>query len=248
MFRPLRAVVSGAEKLTPAVTEQFYGKFGFNILEGYGSAEAVPIISLSLLDVLLPETWHVQQGYRDGSVGMSLPGTHVMIVDPQTFAPLSIGKEGMIIASGPQIIKGYVNAPEKTKQKLIDKDGGIWFVTGDKGYIDEDGYIFIVDRTARIITIGDETISLSEVEDAVYPLLAKGAECVAVNLPDEQGGEEIVLLIANDSRSSEEIKDEILKADITISMIPAKVVVVGAIPKLNNGKIDFATSKRMAES
>ncbi|BBI48936.1 hypothetical protein HORIV_13570 [Vreelandella olivaria] len=82
----------------------------------------------------------VQRGSKVGTVGMPLPGTSFKIVDPESFEELPTGEAGMILISGPQIMQGYLNDPDRTAKALHESDGHRWYITGDKGFIDEDGF------------------------------------------------------------------------------------------------------------
>lgn len=247
MLKSLRLVISGAEKLSKTVAEQFYFKFGVSILEGYGATETSPIISVNLPDILIPDYWYIQQGYKEGSVGMPIPGTLVSIADPETFAELPVNSEGMILVAGPQVMKGYLLDTEKTEKVLIHKGGQTWYVTGDKGFIDEDGYITIVDRYSRFAKIGGEMLSLLAVENAVRPAFSAEAELMAVNLPDPKKGERIIVLVAHETKPLDEIQASLKPLQISPIMLPSKIVFVNEIPKLGSGKMDIARARKMAD-
>lgn len=143
MLESLRLVVSGAEKLDENVREQFKLKFNKNIFEGYGATETTPVTSVNLPDQLSMQDWKVQRGNKLGSVGMPLPGSSFKIVDPDTFEELAIGESGMILLGGCQVMKGYLNNAEKTAQVIRLINGVRWYVTGDKGHLDGDGFLYI---------------------------------------------------------------------------------------------------------
>ena len=119
MLKSLRLVIAGAEKLNPDIREAFRIKFGKNILEGYGATETSPVASVNVPDELDTTYWKVQLGNTPGSVGMPLPGTSFRIVDPATLEELATSEDGLILISGPQLMKGYLNAPEKTADAII---------------------------------------------------------------------------------------------------------------------------------
>ncbi|WP_308873960.1 AMP-binding protein [Thiothrix subterranea] len=141
MFQSLRYVVAGAEKLAPEVRRLFLDKFGKKLLEGYGATETSPVASVNLPDQLDTRYWKVQAANREGTVGLPLPGTSFRIVDPNTLETLPTGADGLILIGGPQVMKGYLNAPEKTAQAIAELDGQRWYKTGDKGHVDEDGFL-----------------------------------------------------------------------------------------------------------
>ena len=144
MFQSLRYIVAGAEKLAPEVRRLFLDRFGKKLLEGYGATETSPVASVNLPDQLDTRYWRVQVANREGTVGLPLPGTSFRIVDPDSLATLPVGTDGLILISGPQVMQGYLHNPEKTAQAIVELDGQRWYKTGDKGHLDEDGFLSIV--------------------------------------------------------------------------------------------------------
>ncbi len=246
MLQSLRVVVAGAERLNPDVREAFALKFNKPIYEGYGATETTPVASVNLPDSLDTESWKIQSGSRPGTVGLPLPGTSFRVVDPVTLEALPPGEDGLILIGGVQVMKGYLNAPEKTADAVVKLDGTRWYKTGDKGHVDEDGFLTIVDRYSRFAKLGGEMISLGAVEEQVRRVLATpDLELVAVNLPDERKGERIVLLVAAEI-DVEGLRKALLAAGANPLTIPAEVLRVEAIPKLGSGKTDFGGAKRLA--
>jgi len=146
MLESLRFVISGAEKLNPDVRLAFKSKFNKVILEGYGTPETPSVVSLNLPDSLDLNCWKAQLGGKVGSVGMPLPGTSFKIVDPESWQERPTGKAGMILIGGSQVMQGYLGDTQKTEEviKVIDKER--WYITGEKGYLDSDGYLIIIGR------------------------------------------------------------------------------------------------------
>ena len=143
MFKSLRLVVSGMEPLNTAVQTAFKLKFSKDIYEGYGTTETAPVASVNLPDILDTSYWQVQLGSKQGTVGMPLPGVSFKIADPETFEELPTGETGMILIGGPQVMQGYLNDPAKTAQAIHEAEGIRWFVSGDMGALDEDGFLQI---------------------------------------------------------------------------------------------------------
>jgi acyl-[acyl-carrier-protein]-phospholipid O-acyltransferase/long-chain-fatty-acid--[acyl-carrier-protein] ligase len=246
MLAPLRLVVAGAERLAPEVREAFGLKFQKPLYEGYGATETTPVASVNVPDTLDTDDWKIQTASRPGTVGMPLPGTSFRIVDPDTLAALPPGVDGLILIGGVQVMKGYLNDPEKTAAVIVELDGKRWYRTGDKGHLDADGFLTIVDRYSRFAKIGGEMISLTVVEDQVRRVVAQPElELAAVNLPDAQKGERILLLVAADI-DGDELRRALLAAGAGPLSIPAEVRQVVAIPKLGSGKTDFGAVKRLA--
>ncbi|OQX06925.1 MAG: acyl-[ACP]--phospholipid O-acyltransferase, partial [Thiothrix lacustris] len=248
MFQSLRYVVAGAEKLAPEVRRLFLDRFGKKLLEGYGATETSPVASVNLPDQLDTRYWKVQAANKEGTVGLPLPGTSFRIVDPNTLETLPTGADGLILIGGPQVMKGYLNAPEKTAQAIAELDGQRWYKTGDKGHVDEDGFLTIVDRYSRFAKLGGEMVSLTAVEQQVRHILGDNElELVAVNLPDDKKGEKIVLLMAG-AYDEAAVKRKLLEGGMNSLAIPSTIRSLAEIPKLGSGKTDFGSARKVAEN
>ena len=250
MFESLRLVVAGAEKLREDVRVEFKKRFGKEIFEGYGATETSPVASCNLPDKIAPD-YSVQIGHKIGTVGMPIPGTKIKIVDPQTFEELETNEEGMILISGIQVMRGYLKNEEKTKQVLKNIKGSTYYITGDKGKIDEDGFVTIVDRYSRFAKLGGEMISLGVVEEKISRLLELKEDSlvdfIVTSIEDEKKGEKIVLLISHvENEYILELKEKIFKNFENKLMIPSEIKIVQDIPKLGSGKKDFNASKILA--
>ena len=246
MLQSLRILVAGAERLSPDVRDAFAVKFHKAIYEGYGATETTPVASVNVPDALDTDSWKTQLGARPGTVGMPLPGTSFRIVDPVSLASLPPGEDGLILIGGVQVMKGYLGDPQKTADAVVELDGTRWYKTGDKGHLDADGFLTIVDRYSRFAKLGGEMISLTVVEEQVRLALGQPElELAAVNLPDERKGERILLLVAADV-DAESLRRNLLAAGVNPLSIPAEILRVEAIPKLGSGKTDFAGVKRLA--
>ena len=246
MFKDLRIVIAGAEKLPGEIRKAFKEKFGHEIYEGYGATETTPVASVNIPDVLLLDTWKPQIGNKPGTVGLPVPGSSFKIVDPERFEELPTGTEGMVLIGGTQIMKGYLGDPEKTASVIKEMDGIRWYVTGDKGRLDEDGFLTIVDRYSRFAKIGGEMVSLGLVEQEISKIISEEEKIAVTAIPDEKKGEAIVLLF-----EGERELDEVMHAIGTLGMnplfIPSKAYKVDEIPVLGTGKADFKGSKALAQ-
>ncbi len=259
MLESLRIVVAGAEKLNDEVRHSFQQKFNKQLLEGYGATETTPVASVNLPDVLDTSYWKVQTGGRLGTVGMPLPGTSFKIIDPTTEEELPTGEAGMILIGGSQVMQGYLKNPEKTAEVIREIDGQRWYVTGDKGSIDPDGFLTIIDRYSRFAKIGGEMVSLSVVEQQIQQALSTLAitnlsasaeediELVATTIPDNKKGEAIIVLCTTDLDSSE-LREALLAEGCNPLAIPSRYCQVDSIPKLGSGKTDFNQAKSLALS
>ncbi len=250
-FESLRIVITGAERLSDDVRQAFQQKFDKTILEGYGATETAPIASVNLPDILLSYNGDVQIGNKIGTVGLSLPGTRIKIVDPDTLAAVPTGEAGLVLISGPQVMQGYLKDPEKTAQVIVKQDKKIWYLSGDKGKLDIDGFLTIVDRYSRFAKICGEMISLTAVETAINRLINNPEiECIAVAIPDTSKGEKIVLLLAGEAAADYPnlLKNKILKSDIPPLMQPKSCHLLESLPKLGTGKMDLTAAKKWALS
>jgi acyl-[acyl-carrier-protein]-phospholipid O-acyltransferase/long-chain-fatty-acid--[acyl-carrier-protein] ligase len=244
MFNSLNLIFSGAEKLNKNIADEFKTKFGKDVYEGYGATECSPLISANIPDALDTSYWNTQVGHKFGTIGMPLPGCAVKIIDPLTCEELPLNEDGLIVASGPNIMKGYLNNPTKTDEVMVTINDKRWYKTGDKGHIDEDGFITIVDRYSRFAKLGGEMVSLTAVENKIYQFLgdSEDIKLVCVNIPDEKKGEKIVLVIDKDII---DLKQDLLSFGINPLWLPSIIKVVDNVPILGTGKIDFKGAKQM---
>jgi acyl-[acyl-carrier-protein]-phospholipid O-acyltransferase / long-chain-fatty-acid--[acyl-carrier-protein] ligase len=143
-------------------------------------------------------------------------------------------------------MKGYLDDPERTDAAVVALDGTRWYKTGDKGHLDQDGFLTIVDRYSRFAKLGGEMVSLTAVEDQVRRALGRPEmEIAAVNVPDEKKGERIVLLVAEDL-DADALRRALLHSGVNPLSVPSEVMRVEAIPTLGSGKTDFSGVKRLA--
>lgn len=245
MLDSLRVVVAGAEKLSPEVREGFKLKFNKDIYEGYGATETSPVASVNIPDRINPADGEVQVGNKQGTVGLPLPGGAFRVVDPETMQELPVGEDGLILFSGVQLMSGYLNDEEKTVASLVMLDNKRWYKTGDKGHLDKDGYLTIVDRYSRFAKVGGEMISLGAVEAAIQANLSADIEILASAIPDGKKGEKIVLLYTPDI-SEKDISEAILQTSLSPLMRPSNMIEVETIPKLGSGKTDLSKAKTIA--
>lgn len=245
MFESIRFVIGGAEKVSNDVRTAFREKFGLTIHEAYGATEATPGISTNIPDVLNSRYWELQVGHKIGTVGLPFPGSLCRIVDPDSFEELPQGIEGMIIVGGTQIMKGYLKDKEKTDEVIKEIDGIRWYVTGDKGRLDEDGFLTIVDRYSRFAKIAGEMVSLGSVEEEIRLLLPEGVDIIATHVPDAKKGEKVVLLY-NGEIDEAKLKDIVKSSGLNPLMQPSLYYHLDNMPRLGSGKADLKKAKVVA--
>ncbi len=244
-FKSLRIVIVGAEKLKPQVLQAFVEKFNIEPMEGYGCTELSPIVSINLPDVKDGSAQITQIMHKPGKIGLPLPGIAVKAIDQNTGRSLDVDQNGLLIVKGPNVMKGYLNNDQKTKEVI--KDG--WYITGDMANIDEDGFITITDRLSRFSKIAGEMVPHIKIEEKIHTILNVTEQvCVVASVEDAKKGEKLVVLCLRDI-DVPSLVDELKQSDLPNLWIPdaAAFHKIDAIPFLGTGKLDLGTVKRMAQ-
>jgi acyl-[acyl-carrier-protein]-phospholipid O-acyltransferase/long-chain-fatty-acid--[acyl-carrier-protein] ligase len=244
-FATMEVVITGAEKLPPDLAEAFEKKFGVRPVEGYGTTELSPVVSVNVPPSRMTST--ARKGSREGTVGQPLPGVAAKVVDLETGEDLGVGKSGMLWIKGPNVMKGYLGQPDLSAQVI--RDG--WYETGDVAEIDPDGYIKITGRQSRFAKIGGEMVPLIQVEDEIVKVLNLDEENVPVvvtSVPDAKKGERLVVLHTGLADEPEEICRKLAAAGISPICIPSpdSFRQVKEIPLLGSGKVSLKRVKEMA--
>jgi len=252
MFDSLRVVISGAERLKEDVRLGFYAKFGKPIYEGYGATETTPVACVNVPDHLDVNHWDVHNGQKEGTVGMALPGTTVRVVDPDTMEALDVGQDGLILIGGHQIMQGYLGQPQKSDDVIAEIDNIRWYKTGDKGHVDKDGFVTIVDRYSRFAKIAGEMVSLGAVEGKLHTLIASfndnvEFDVVTAAVPDDKKGEAVVALVSGEI-DLDDLKAQLSRSDIAPLMRPSALYSVGKIPLLGSGKVNLSQLNDVAKA
>jgi long-chain acyl-CoA synthetase len=219
----LEDVICGGAPLAVEVARTFQEKYGCRMRELYGQTESTGIGSAN----------HYSLPYRPGSAGKAYQNTKLAIFDDDD-RPLPPGERGEIVLQGPTIMKGYYNRPEETAEVL--KNG--WLHTGDLGYLDEDGYLYIADRKKDMIIRGGENIFPAELEEILYTHQGV-AEAAIVGVPDSVYGEKIIAYVVAKPKanlSEHEIIDH-FKDKTSSFKAPEKVFFIDTLPKSLVGKI-----------
>jgi acyl-[acyl-carrier-protein]-phospholipid O-acyltransferase/long-chain-fatty-acid--[acyl-carrier-protein] ligase len=238
-FKGLRLVIAGAEKLRDSVADEFEETFGVRPYEGYGATELSPVASAGTPDA------GAQKGSKPGSVGRALPGTAVKAVDLATGKPVADGEVGMLMVKGPHVMKGYLGQPEKTAEVL--KDG--WYITGDLGTIDRDGFISITGRLSRFSKLAGEMVSHTAVEEKLQQAAGLAdMTFIVTGVKDEKRGEKLVVLYANWDGDIEALLGKMRAAGVPNLWLPAKssFYKVEQIPLLGTGKLDLKAVNELA--
>lgn len=251
-FRSLRFVITGAERLRETIAKEFETKFGKIPLEGYGCTELSPVATVNVPNVSMGEINQV--GHKPGKIGHPIPGVSVKIVDPESFAPLPQGEQGLLLVKGPNVMEGYLGEPAKTREAI--RDG--WYVTGDLAMVDNDGFVQIMDRLSRFSKIGGEMVPHVMLEEKLQQLIGRSEPLFAVtSVPDEKRGEQLVVLFVNpgtlagETDSSIDLNDvykRLQDAGLPKLWIPARenFFPIEAIPYLGTGKLDLSKIRDVA--
>jgi long-chain acyl-CoA synthetase len=234
----LRLCMSGGAAMPAELMRAFEEKFGCIILEGYGLSETSPVASFN----------HPDRERKPCSIGTPIDGVEMKIVDDDG-GDVPQGEVGEIVIRGHNIMKGYWNRPEATREAISD-DG--WFRSGDMGRVDEDGYFFIVDRKKELIIRGGYNVYPREVEEVLYehPCVQEAA---VVGVPDDALGEEVgaaVVLKQGADVDAEELKAYV-KEQLAAYKYPRKLWFLDELPKGPTGKIlkrEIAVPEKVASA
>ena len=242
-FGSLRIVMAGAEKLPDRISIAFEDQFGIRPLEGYGCTECSPVVAVNTLDFRAAQFRQV--GAKRGTIGHPLPGIAIRIVDPETGDLRSVGESGLLLVRGPNIMRGYLNRPEKTAEVL--KDG--WYNTGDIATVDEDGFLRITDRLSRFSKIGGEMVPHIKVEEKLQEIAQASEQVFAVTaIPDEKKGERLIVLTTLSEENLAATLEGFAKADLPALWKPRAdhFVRIEALPYLGTGKLDLRRLRELA--
>ncbi|MBN2123442.1 MAG: AMP-binding protein [Deltaproteobacteria bacterium] len=220
---PVRYCFSAGASMAADLVRQWKERTGLAVYEGYGMTEAAPTV-----------TYNHRHRHVIGSVGTEVPGMEIQIRDPFG-GLLQQGREGEICIRGPNIMKGYLDNPEATREVFW--EGG-WFRTGDIGLFDDQGYLYIVDRLKDMIITGGENVYSREVEEALYTL-REVQECAVIGLPDPEWGERVTaVIIPSPGQSLDREKiNAYLKSRLSPFKVPKEYVTVTDFPRSPAGKI-----------
>jgi acyl-[acyl-carrier-protein]-phospholipid O-acyltransferase/long-chain-fatty-acid--[acyl-carrier-protein] ligase len=242
-FAHLRHAIVGAEKLREPLARAFREKYGTILLEGYGCTEMSPVVAVNRPDVDIDG--QLQVGTKPGTVGHPLPGVAAKVVDRETGEGPLVGREGLLLVKGPNMMLGYLNQPERTAEVI--RDG--WYVTGDIASIDDDGFVSITDRLSRFSKIGGEMVPHLKIEEAINDIL--GDSCSAVTaVPDESKGERLVAFYVKQDVAPESLWERLSQTDLPKLWIPKRdsLVPVDSIPTLGTGKTDLRQLRELAQA
>ncbi|MEM1658273.1 MAG: long-chain fatty acid--CoA ligase [Candidatus Jordarchaeales archaeon] len=223
-------VNNGATSIPVEVVKKWDEVVGVPIVEGYGLSEASPVTHTT--SPLLKR--------KIGSIGTPIPSTLAGIIDPETLEWLPPGKEGELVVSGPQVMKGYWNRPEETEKVFFEAGGYKWLRTGDIAKMDEDGYFWIIDRVKDIIKYKGHSVYPREVEEILYQHPAI-LEAAVVGVPDPEAGENIKAYVVLKPEYKGKVTEQELinwcKERLAAYKYPRMIEFIDQMPKSAAGKI-----------
>jgi len=221
----IKACLSGSAPLPVEVQEQFERVTGGKLVEGYGLSETSPVTHANFI-------W--DEPRVKGSVGVPWPDTEAAILSLETGEPLEPNEIGEIGIKGPQVMKGYWNRPEDTENTF--KNG--WLLTGDLGYMDEQGFFYVVERKKDTIIAGGFNIYPREIEEVLYEHEAV-QEVIVVGIPDPYRGETVkayVVLKSGHTVTEQEL-NEFARKHLAAYKVPRLYEFREELPKTTIGKI-----------
>jgi acyl-[acyl-carrier-protein]-phospholipid O-acyltransferase/long-chain-fatty-acid--[acyl-carrier-protein] ligase len=167
----------------------------------------------------------------------------VKVVDQDTGEGPIVDRPGMILVKGPNLMAGYLNRPEKTAEVI--KDG--WYVTGDIGTMDEDGFVYITDRLSRFSKMGGEMVPHIKIEEAINQILGESA-CAVTAVPDATRGERLVAFYTRADVSADTLWEQLCKTELPRLWLPKRehLLTLPEIPTLGTGKVDLRRLKQLA--
>jgi acyl-CoA synthetase (AMP-forming)/AMP-acid ligase II len=220
----IKAITCGAAPLTQEIQVACSKRLGCLVVQAYGMTET------SVSTHWTPDD---PSQVRPGSVGRPIPNVETRIVDPATGAELGPDQVGEIVLRGPNIMRGYLNRPDETARAL-DAEG--WLRTGDLGYVDQDGYLFLVDRIKDLIKYKGYQIAPAELEEVLlsHPAIADAA---VIPIPDREAGEIPKAFVTLRAPLTPEEVMAFVDGRVAPYKRVRKVEVIDSIPKLPSGKL-----------
>jgi acyl-[acyl-carrier-protein]-phospholipid O-acyltransferase / long-chain-fatty-acid--[acyl-carrier-protein] ligase len=245
-FGSLQFAITGAEKLPERIAVAFEEHFGIRPLEGYGTTECGPAVSVNMMN-FRAAGFH-QIGGKRGKIGRPLLGMKARIADaenPWSERIVPLGEPGMLLVRGPNIMQGYLGQPEKTAEVL--RDG--WYCTGDMALLDEDGFLQITGRLSRFSKIGGEMVPHLKIEEKLHELIGAAEQTfVVAGVPDEKKGERLVVLHKLAENDLPACLEKFAASDLPNIWKPKADDFhrVENFPQLGTGKLDLRAVKEMA--
>lgn len=231
-------LMGGGAAMPEAISRKLKDEFGISYNEAYGLTETAAFILGN----------PIERGKRQ-CLGIASFGVDARVVDPATLENLPEGETGEIILQGPQVMLEYWNNPEANAKTFLERDGKRFLRTGDLGYVDEEGYFFMVDRLKRMINASGFKVWPAEVESIMYGHPDIQEACV-IGVPDERRGETAKALVVLKTSASSAITEEDIigwcKQNMAAYKVPTTVELLEGLPKSATGKIMWLQLQKQA--
>ena len=246
-FAKLDVVVVGAEKMPIALASEFEQRFGVRPVEGYGTTELSPLVSVNI-----PSSRSQTQpgdGLREGTVGRAIENVEARTVSLDDDRPLPPGQVGLLEIRGPNVMLGYYQQPELTRAVMHDE----WYRTGDMAIVHPDGFIEITGRLNRFSKIGGEMVPHIQIEESIAQILGPNEEgslrAAVTAVPDEKRGERLIVVHTPLPISKRDLLKQLSDAGLPNLYLPSEdsFLEVNAIPELGSGKLDLRGLKDLAQ-
>lgn len=223
----LRSVFGGGSAMPESVAIKLKEICGVTFNEGYGMTETI-----------CPTTANPPQAPRTNCVGLSVFNTHIRVVDPDTLQEVAEGENGEILISGPQVMQGYWRQPDANAESFVEMDGMRYLRSGDLGYIDKDGYVYIVDRIKRMINASGFKVWPTQVEAVMHRHPAVAEVCI-IGTKDPKRGETVKALIVpkSDVTANAEEIELWSREHLATYKVPRIIEFVESLPKSGSGKV-----------
>ena len=231
---PLRLCISGAAPLPVEVLKEFNARFPIPLIEGYGLSEASPVVTMN----------PIEGPWKAGSIGKPIPDVEVTIQN-ESGDILPAREVGELCVKGGNVMMGYLNQPEETRKVMR----GDWLLTGDVGYKDDDGYIYITDRKKDMLLVNGINVYPREVEEVIYQFPGV-KEAAVVSRPDPRKGEQPVAFVSPNDGTTIEPKAlvQFLRGKLADYKVPRNITVIPALPRNATGKVLKTTLREMARA
>ncbi len=220
---PLRLCISGGAPLPAETLKEFMARFSIPLLEGYGLSEASPVVSFT----------PIRGPWKAGSIGVPITNVE-MTIQNDDGAILPPGQIGELCVRGVNVMQGYWNLPAQTADALR----GGWLLTGDIGYVDEDGYFYITDRKKDMLLVNGINVYPREVEEVFYQFQGV-KEAAVIGIPDPRKGEQPLAFIAGEDgiQLDEKTLHAFVRERLADYKVPRRIVFMPALPRNATGKV-----------
>jgi acyl-[acyl-carrier-protein]-phospholipid O-acyltransferase / long-chain-fatty-acid--[acyl-carrier-protein] ligase len=252
-FDSLRYAIVGVDKLSKHITAAFHSAFGLMPFESYGATELSPIVSLGMpayaLELVVPDGAVAENSSETArqafKVGYPLPGIAVKIVVPDTNEQRAYNEKGLLLVKGPNVMMGYLGDEARTKEAM--QDG--WFITGDIAFIDNNGFLHVIDRLSRFTQVGDEEVSHALLEEELMDCVGSSELLFSVTAVSDDKDQERLVVLYDRSVNIKKLLREMSLRSLPQGWLPDEEFFyeVPMIPHLPSGKADLVRVKDLAQ-